>query len=140
MKNVTINIHKQVWCRVGKKLVEGLAFGATYAGISYLSEKILKHHCGRIVDELFINIRQSIEEEKQDIYQFIQQIARMHGLDLTRKFLEDISQSNNAKLWYQKALEYFKSIARIVFNGISNALKKNNYANPSNNSTKYLHY
>ncbi|CAF3355312.1 unnamed protein product [Rotaria socialis] len=135
MKNVTINIHKQVWCRVGKKLVEGLAFGATNAGISYLSEKILKHHCGRIVDELFINIRQSIEKKKQDMHQFIQQIARMHGLDVTRKFLEDISQSHNAKLWYQKALEYFKIIARIVSNGISNGLKKINYANPSNNST-----
>ncbi|CAF1176810.1 unnamed protein product [Didymodactylos carnosus] len=136
MENVTINIHKQVWCRIGNKVVEGLAFAATNAGISYLSEKILKHHCGRIIDQLFINIRQSIEQKKQDIHQLIQQISRMHGLDLTRKFLEDISQSHNAKLWYHQALEYCKTIARIVSNGISNALKKNNYANTSNNSTK----
>ena len=133
MEGVKNNVMKKVWCRIGLKLTEGVAFGLTSAGISYISEKLFKDYCGKIINELFLNTRKAINDKKNQIKEALKKIYQEYGPTLTQKWLAEIHQPNDTDTWYGKVFEWIKKIASLVSGGISQALTKMSQANSSSN-------
>ncbi|CAF3450403.1 unnamed protein product, partial [Rotaria sp. Silwood2] len=93
LDGVKNNVWKKVWCRAGIKIAEGTAFGLANAGVSLLSDKLLKGYCSKIITELFTNIRKSIEEKKNKIHGSLKTIYEKFGRQKTEKWLSEINQT-----------------------------------------------
>ena len=129
LAGVSNNLVGHVGMRVVKKLGEGVTFSVVQASISLLSEKLLKDYCGKIVSELFLNIRGSIEKKRQKIQEALKQIYKAYGPALTQKWLADINETHTMDTWLGRITAWVQSIAQVVVSGISDAVRKMNQAN-----------
>ncbi|CAF0921985.1 unnamed protein product [Rotaria sordida] len=91
LTGVKNNVIKKVWWRIGMKLAEGSSFALANAGISYISERAFKDYCDKIVNELFLNIRQSVQNKKEKIRESLTTIYQTYVSELTQKWLSEIN-------------------------------------------------
>ncbi|CAF4638459.1 unnamed protein product, partial [Didymodactylos carnosus] len=85
LHGVKNNVWKKVWCSAGIKISQGVAFGLVNAGVSFLSDKLLKGYCTKLISELFTKIRESIEEKKKQIYKLLKNIYEKFGRQKTEQ-------------------------------------------------------
>ena len=136
MEGVSNNLMKKVWCRAGVKLAEGFALAGVNTLVSCISEKLFKDYCGKIVNELFLNIRKAIEEQKDQLRNSLGEIYKRFGEALTQKWLADIDHPTNSDAWYRKVSQWISKIAQLISGGVSAALRKMHYDGHSSKFTK----
>ncbi|CAF0891179.1 unnamed protein product [Didymodactylos carnosus] len=134
LHGVKNNVLKKVWCCVGIKISQGVTFGLVNAGVSFLSDKLLKGYCSKIISELFTKTRESIEEKKKQIYKSLKNIYEKFGRQKTEKWLSEINETFNSDKWYDRAYEWLITLANTIVSGISNGINKIKQATGDNDS------